>query len=123
MSTSITYNLALRLKNAGFPQMGDGFALVPHNPELFEDKEDASMSVIPWCQYVYNPTDKYGETIYSPTLSELIEACGARFRSLTRNGVDFEVEEDICDEDETPLHFTGKTPEEAVANLWIELKK
>lgn len=63
--------------------------------------------------------------LWQPSLSELIEACGDRFYSLVKPI------------DENPWSVTywneakksvscavyGSTPEEALANLWIELNK
>jgi hypothetical protein len=66
----MSYELAKELKGVGFPQLGDGFALIPLR-ELPES--DPTMSRIPWCQYVFHPEEN---AVYEPTLSELIEACG-----------------------------------------------
>lgn len=91
------YKLAKKLKDAGFPQEfpsgGDGFYVNGGLPD----------------------------EIYVPTLSELIEACGEKFGALElfdykdwvaggmgKNGVGFKI-------------GGFKTPEDAVANLWLEL--
>lgn len=99
----IEYNLAKQLKDAGFPQ---------HN--LGE---------------VYHPDGCTNEACH-PTLSELIEACGKDFGVLGRNNSDRKIG------NTDPSHywcadflmkftdnFTGSTPEEAVAKLWLELHK
>jgi hypothetical protein len=96
---NISYELALELKNAGFPQRvpdGDG----PYGKEPY----------------------------YLPTLSELIAACGRGFRleNLTENGV---VNNGGKDEwhaffnDRSIANFIGMgaTPEEAVARLYLAL--
>jgi len=56
--------------------------------------------------------DKY---LTLPTLSELIEACGEHFGQLKRYTNAWQVM-DCYD-----LVVTGKTPEEAVAKLWLKL--
>lgn len=74
------------------------------------------------------------EWFYVPTLSELIEACGERndderlgtgeFTLWSEEGV-WEAGYKRISNDETYLHpeAQGKTPEEAVAKLWLELNK
>lgn len=116
----MNYKLALQLKNAGFPQMGDGFALVLHDEALFEDLSDQTMSVIPWCKYVYDPS-KRTDVVYSPTLDELIEQCGAMFKileNMTGNRWDA-ISVDVLDT--SGFQGTGSTPREAVANLYLAL--
>jgi len=94
------YKLAKQLKEAGFPQ-GD-------------------ISSLPQERYWIKE-----EVCYIPTLSELIEACGDEFRALrldssmkTENN-----EQWACDRVEHGVFetFIGKTPEEAVAKLYIKL--
>lgn len=62
-----------------------------------------------------------------PTLSELIEACGDKFDNLTRwIGSDTLLSKGWVTnyrDDEVTFDSFGKTPEEAVANLWLELNK
>lgn len=96
----ITYELAKKLKDAGFPK--DYTEWNDHDEELLEKT---------W--YMYGKG-------YSPTLSELIEVCGGTsvFR-LTRD-----TEWEACVDPITGwVSGNGSTPEEAVANLWLELNK
>jgi len=91
----ISYKLAKQLKEAGFPQ----------KKPLFYD---------------YTRKEKYK----IPTLSELIEACGNKFGSLTRfknikTGKAFWVANDLMEQ----VGENSNSPEEAVAKLWLELKK
>ena len=76
-----------------------------------------------------NAEIKYGNL---PTLSELIEACGRDFDriELNKDYVHPEYDKWTCDglvrikpNHQTTLRFEGKTPEEAVAKLWLELNK
>jgi len=95
----MNYKLAKQLKDAGF-----------------ESKDSALVS--------YSESDKDGYVI--PHLSELIEACGDRFISVRRN-----VFKDTWYATALPEKFFGrvpqakdcKTPEEAVAKLWLKLNK
>ncbi len=61
----------------------------------------------------------YDIEVYEPTLSELITACGDRFRSLDNYSEEgwfaFAVGEHT--------KVGGSTPEEAVAKLYLELNK
>lgn len=73
----------------------------------------------------YARTEQYYSDVNIPTLSELIEACGDKFYALNKLGNPFP-NEDWCAEGETlpdSMDFTGSTPEEAVAKLWLELNK
>ena len=58
----------------------------------------------------------------TPHLSELIEACGNKFSSLENWSANFVA---IGYERQGGIEHKGKgkTPEEAVANLWLELNK
>ena len=97
----MTYELASKLKNAGFPN-------VVLNNGMSSDGE----------------TVKY--THITPTLSELIEACGEDFDNLTKGR--FIKKGWMCnyahdDQANEDWNSEGSTPEEAVANLWLELNK
>ena len=52
------------------------------------------------------------------TLSELIEACGESLFSLTRHA---DIWQTNWIKDGIPGETAGRTPEEAVANLWLKL--
>jgi hypothetical protein len=105
------YELAKELKEEGFPQPHEGF---------YEGRFI--------CQVEHEGEEKLAgvEYSYSPTLSELIEACV----SMTEDG-DFHLEH-LSDEWGAATCFThrekddwerGKTPEEAVARLWLALNR
>lgn len=92
------YELAKKLKEAGFPQTG--------------------------VSYSTNPVEYKGtfyEAVYMPTLEELIEACVSN-NELGGFTMDF-TEDDITLERTWDIngHFLGKTPTEAVANLYLAL--
>ena len=99
------YELAKQLKEAGFPQgcTGNGY---------FVDNQGVE----------YKGGEHWKQFNYVPTLSELIEACGEYFYSLRRdyradNGKPF-----FWAEINGGVTFDGvasKTPEEAVARLFI----
>lgn len=126
----ITYELAKKLKNAGFPQKGtwenhqglkywsdyDGGA-TRDKPEII----DGSEVNFGFMEDIY----------YIPTLSELIEACGDQFGSLNKSienqsdgWIAMNEEQFIALKfSETHKGFHASAPEEAVAKLWLELKK
>jgi len=109
------YKLAKQLKDAGFPFKTK--CCVSHNDNYIYEMKDEKYSIL-------------------PTLSELIEACGRGFQILCCDVYNFESEdekwfagEDDCGDNCPRLrqmyepHGLGKTPEEAVAKLWLELNK
>jgi hypothetical protein len=105
------FDLAKRLKDAGFPQEaiygtyffnGVGYL-------IFIDK---NLEGSTWATYVR-----------SPTLSELIQACGDReIEFRVRNDYSCVRTEAISNEDGIPLWFEGSTLDEALVNLWIALQ-
>ncbi len=115
------YELAKQLKDAGFPRKGnDSNWICEHaNPAI-------NCSQMDICDSIYNP----------PTLFELIEACGDRFKCLIQDDLFAEVPKlpnpkvmfhaEMWQRDKTiwmNTMFEGSTPEIAVAKLWLELNK
>lgn len=119
----MNYELAKKLKDAGFPQgiseeFFGRYALGGGEPVL-ERRNDPSQSA--------------DELADSPTLPELLEACG-RFQhrqiGLIKNGDEWMAGLDSKSSGvllfESTADFESdwcKTPEEAVANLWLALQK
>jgi len=68
-----------------------------------------------WKNEGFRTIKGYGEISYIPTLEELIEACG---KPLLIEGV-----ADYWISQRGMFKTQGKTPSEAVANLWLELNK
>lgn len=98
----LDYKLAKELRDAGFPH---------------KYKEGNSY-------YVDENTIAYMHgNVYIPTLSELIEACGDRFCELIRLNKDAWVCEPDFVELPSDNNIIGKTPEEAVAKLWLKLNE
>lgn len=92
----MTYELAKKLKDAGFP-----------NSEKWRDTGT----------YIILDEDDS----YPPTFSELIEACGDGFYQLHKQGERF-----YASDGKSKIGYSELlkgTPEEAVANLWLELNK
>ncbi len=109
----ISYELAKKLKDAGFPQ--------PDKSEFYEGKfscgcnegkdiEGKERKEVLSCGREY---------MYYPTLSELIEACGDGLHTLHRIETMNLYEEW---EAQGYQYSKGSIPSEAVANLWLELK-
>jgi hypothetical protein len=101
----MNYELAKKLKDAGFPQSGrGGFKWTDEEPHL-------------------------GEPVYIPTLSELIEACGEEFGTLGKykwpsgdGRADWLATQQYDAENLGKNNKgEGSTPEKAVANLWLAL--
>ena len=94
----MNYELAKELKDAGFPQ----------------EEQNESMNI---GEGTYNGMARF------PILSELIEACGDNFESLSK-----QVEGWVATSIRYPyiinISFMAvDSPEEAVARLWLRLKK
>lgn len=100
---SMNYELAKKLKDAGFPQGGEG-----HYRFLYG-------------QAGYN-RDAGPNPVYAPTLSELIEACGRAFEKLEYTP-EVNMNPWWAHEKKVGPHNVGDgiDPEEAVANLWLAL--
>ena len=72
----------------------------------------------PSCREAYSFDSK--ETLPDPTLSELIEACGKDFGELMKSrNHSYWIANDMKGE----ASGKGKTPEEGVTKLWLELNK
>lgn len=103
----MNYELAKKLKDAGFPNSDKWNLGNPYSDGSFD-----------WFD---------GE---KPTLSELIEACGNGFNDLAKINNEWMASSATYENSymattaEIFLNVgNGKTPEEAVANLWLELNK
>lgn len=100
----MTYELAKELKDAGFPKSE---SWIDNGSSFWIDNGELCWEV--------------------PTLSELIEACGDGFVILERySSAEYGCMEPIQVYDGgNPLEEIthGKTPEEAVARLWLALNK
>lgn len=131
------YSLALKLKEAGFP-----FRKIP--PNYFAQGIPARSFIFE--RIIPTTTNDKGEVIvegyapdlwFEPTLSELIQACGNRFHAVEKkypeqitNGMVAEIEGGnwLAYSNEpndlgikAHIFKQGKTPEEAVAQLYISL--
>ena len=100
----IDYKLAKELKEAGFPQEGEG-------KTLYWKSAAVGFSTCISCS----------SNVYAPTLSELIEACGEFNWKFNLSG-NFE-DNHWHAHSKIPYGGTGKTPEVAVAKLWLALNK
>lgn len=127
------YGLIKELKDAGFPQE-PSISTGGNDGEIFGDfyivgKKDADAA------YRYLEMKEYEEyanrgkdffIIKIPTLSELIEACGEEFYSLQAPRLETDGPDWIAFRNPRNLRpgaAKGKTPQEAVANLYLALKK
>lgn len=97
----MTYELSLKLKEAGFPQKASG-----HSEWFIDIRNGKDIQCL------------------VPNLSQLIEACGDDFNNLYlmnigRNGED----KWYCCDRKLDNHCFGVSPDVAVANLWLALNK
>ena len=97
------YELAKELKEAGFPMTPYQGGLLCVNGKTVMGFDDGTYYLL-------------------PSLSELIEACGEEFWNLTYDGGEWHT--NFTQGSEYDFGETeGKTPEEAVARLWLALNK
>jgi hypothetical protein len=103
----LPYELALELKQHGFPQPE---RIAQHNhllpPEAKETKLNSDVVT----------GINYNLAVYDPTLSELIDECGTRFGCLSNNGSFWQANHST-----DSIEGTGPTPEIAVAELYKKL--
>jgi len=121
------YKLAKQLRDAGFPQKGTwAYVINPNDKSRKPNLMTINMS---------HDNDGYAnlvsagyEVATAPTLSELIEACGSDFLSLnngSRYHSDVWYAHGGFHSEAMPAKYDtkGKTPEEAVAKLWLKLNQ
>ena len=128
----MNYELAKKLKDAGYSQDGEGETLedmyvCEHHQKTHGYESCCDCDGERLCS---EHKDGVYDYAYAPTLSELIEACGESFYSLCRkkNGgnnkwVAVDSFENVAYREwgSGIKHF--ETAEEAVANLWLALNK
>lgn len=120
----MNYDLAKKLKDAGFPQKSSVL--------VFQNRESADLYISEHGNVSKLVTDKWENMPYLPTLSELIEECGHTYNAVCLLA-EFEL---LWSKDKWFAAFTdsdhkiidnmcgeGLVPEEAVLNLWLELNK
>lgn len=108
------YELCKKLKDAGFRQKdgcGRWFCVGNWYKETISGLKNGDIIKL-------EPKDT---SVYCPTLSELIEACGDVFYSLTQKPITRYWLAKAFIDYEILKETKGSTPEEAVANLWLEL--
>lgn len=116
----MTYETALKLKEAGFPQEVENARF----KRYYNGEEMSLNSRLP-----PGANHELYERLRFPSLEELIEACGKGFTYLWQT-VDGWVagqgnkrgDWTMTDGDQYP-EAEGSTPSEAVANLWLALNK
>ncbi len=104
----MNYELAKELKDAGYPQeLRRG---TYYNPQDYQVCIDAGITK---------------ENVYIPNLSELINACGDDFFALhkTKTGWEASTKTGTSGDWKLSKAYSGSTPEEAVARLWLALNK
>lgn len=122
----LNYELAKQLKDAGFKC--EGYFGVTENNKLVESDSEYGWVAAKEGNYLY---EDFQTVIEIPTLSELIEACGENFGTLSQYsfpGTDGNKFLASCqykpgDIQQKYTDAEGSTPEEAVARLWLALNK
>lgn len=123
----MTYELAKMLKDAGFPQIRPRSLTKEVNPfSLIYPKEQKWFEGWPMrpapehspnAIHIDDTELKVLVGAYPPSLSELIEACGDELRSVERFGENWAAFRKVEES------YQGFTPEEAVARLWLALRR
>ena len=127
----MNYELAIKLKEAGFPQepfWSDYGEMIYYGGSwYFIPVEEGCPNIVFADEKLYEEGIKRGDNLIKiPILSELIEACGGVFIDLRREKENEWVaksQELINEKDNKVLLVSGTIPEEAIARLWLELNK
>lgn len=98
---SLPYDLALRLKKAGFEQTGKG------ETQWYIGK-----------QRVRDDVGMQATSYYFPTLEELVDACGDRFGKLEQERKWW-----YAYSDDRAIDVYGSTPLIAVTHLWLAINE
>ena len=114
-------SLTKELKEVGFPQGSQQWKI----DELKEAEKTNDKTVLETWEEMYGIKSSSDIKAYKPTLSELIEACGERFAMLgQQKGVWCAYDKWYNDIESISNTVTrSKTPQEAVAKLYIALNK
>jgi hypothetical protein len=113
----LSYDLCMKLKKAGWPQKGQHFW---QETKTVNGKTGVHPARLPrFTYYEMGSTTENEKWAVIPTLEELIEACGKRFESLRL----FDADPPWWADAEGLLDGLGNTPTEAVASLWLQLRK
>lgn len=114
----MNYELAKKLKEAGFPFK------TKRKCEAITEPSETNTGIIYATQTPDLPENMDGivDIWLIPTLSELIEACGNGFQSLINNKEEGWIAfTNRKDETGERMETEGKTPEESVARLYLKL--
>ena len=121
----MNYELALKLKNAGFPQIQGIYGF------FRGEMQDIDVRLSRGHEYKGYELSHSKNIAYFPSLNELIEACEKFPRQFSLYGRDkdrweatsvgaIQLRGAMLDPSITEYGFS---PEEAIANLWLELNK
>lgn len=111
--TSISYELAVRLKEARYPQHG-----------AFQWVDSYGKREV-WGTINQGQFPSHSFLCIAPTLSELMAACGKRFSYLHFGETGWTAVDHAQGtlDEYGDCRGRGSTPEEAVANLWLALNQ
>lgn len=104
----MNYETAKKLKTKGFPQKNGSYYIADEDDDVHLSHGHTS------AEQQFDPMYDY---YYSPTLSDLIEACGERLKILANAGNHWRAMGDTVETD----YIAGETPDIAVANLYLAL--
>ena len=114
------YSLAKKLKDAGFPQKGDGMWFCEMDSPAGGSSYDLRSTPLPG----FALNEGY-DTSYQPTLLELLNECGEDFHELKRVTKYASIGSDWYAVSTTQGIYSGifTDPSEALASLWLALKE
>jgi hypothetical protein len=111
----MNYELSKQLKDAGFPQGTGRYYLDEDEGAAFGSAKEVEFMLSNF-EAKDTPRHKFA---YSPTLSELIAACGQDFARLIHHPSERKWRAVCYSQHEKD--YWGSIPEEAVARLWLAL--
>lgn len=115
----MTYETAKKLKDAGYPQDGANLYAVRYHLT-----DNGNMEYLMGGLALRNTPYDEGKMVMVPDLSSLIRSCGDALVSINRESLPLRFGGWYCHSDIGHATRAGdSTPEEAVADLWINLNK
>jgi len=116
----MNYELAKKLKDAGFPQLAYAYSgWLADKEDFYRIDDNGNYMGI----NIASISENVENLSYCPTLSELIGACGDDFYGLKKGGSVWVVESTQNIRGESKWIGGNFTPEEAVAKLWLALNE
>jgi hypothetical protein len=120
MQVTLPFELARELKSAGFTQSTSADAVYALTEHLRIRREHALQMWYGSKRKAGLPLELEEDAVYTPTLSDLVTACGKPLQLGCNDAGDWKASAPVPDRQ---LIGEGETAEEALARLWIAMQR